>query len=864
MKKSTILAVDDTLINLELISAVFDDDNFKVLTATNGTDALRIIEDTPPDLILLDVIMPNIDGFKLCEIIKSKKETKDIPIIFITALTNPKNIVKAFKAGAVDYVAKPFNESELKARVVTHLDLLNSKRKLKTELQLRKIIEKELRKSEEHLLLAQKAGKTGTWEWNIKKDKIFWSEMTYEIFGIEQIRKYITLDKYLSFIHPDDKDRIIDELYLAKRNKQLKHKTEYRIIKETGEIRWIEEISEITINKEDSVSKKIGIIRDITEQKKQTADLEKLSTAVHQSADTIVFTNIDGDIEYANPKFTELTGYSIEEVLGENPRVLKSGEQSDEFYKEMWKTISSGKAWRGEFHNKTKDGRLFWEKATITPIKNEKNEITNYLAVKEDITLNKKLEEELIQTKNFAENLIDTANALIVSLNTQGEIIIFNKHAENLTGYSKSEVIGKNWFDIFIQEKDKPVISEIFINVLEKMPKVSSYENEILTKDGEEIDISWSNNVTYNSENNITGVLSIGRDITEQNLMQEALIDQNKKLFIAKKQAEENELNFKTIFNKSRDLIFITSFSGEIINVNNGAYSLLGYKKEELIGLNISILKSPQFMINRNNILKTLKKEQTIIFETENISKTGEIISLEVNSTIIKYYGREVILSAGRDIRERKNSQKKLLSAIIETEEKERERIAQDLHDGLGPLMSTIKLYVQWLAKPDSKADKTELAGKAEKTVEEAYKSLRNISNNLSPHILKNFGLISAVKSFIDRIKDISDIKIEFTTNIIGRFDSIKETIIYRILTEAINNTLKHADATQIKIKINNENSKITTFYTDNGIGFDVSRVIDQKKGLGLFNIKNRLKSIGGNIEIISGENKGTKIVIEV
>jgi len=135
-------------------------------------------------------------------------------------------------------------------------------------------------------------------------------------------------------------------------------------------------------------------IRDITERKRAEDQLRQLSRAVEQSPASIVITNPAGDIEYANPKFFEITGYTLAEVLGKNPRVLKSGEKNPESYRELWQTIASGKEWRGEFHNKKKNGQLYWESASISPIRDVAGGITHYLAVKEDITARKQTEAE--------------------------------------------------------------------------------------------------------------------------------------------------------------------------------------------------------------------------------------------------------------------------------------------------------------------------------------------------------------------------------------------------------------------------------------------------------------------------------------
>lgn len=139
-------------------------------------------------------------------------------------------------------------------------------------------------------------------------------------------------------------------------------------------------------------------------EEKKTAEFNlKLSKATEQSPVTIVITNTDGNIEYINPKFTAVTGYSYKEVLGKNPRVLKSGEHDKAFYEHLWKTILSGKEWKGELHNKKKNGELYWESALISPIFNDAGEITHFVGVKEDITEKKKMVTDLIRAKENAE-----------------------------------------------------------------------------------------------------------------------------------------------------------------------------------------------------------------------------------------------------------------------------------------------------------------------------------------------------------------------------------------------------------------------------------------------------------------------------
>ena len=140
-----------------------------------------------------------------------------------------------------------------------------------------------------------------------------------------------------------------------------------------------------------------GIGIDISRQKAAEESLRRLSQAVEQSPVNVIITDLEGNIEYVNRKFCQLTGYTPAEVLGKNPRILKSGHTSDEEYASLWKTITAGGQWSGEFLNKAKDGSLFWERALITSIKDEAGRIEHFFAVKEDVTKSKEIDDKLHQ-----------------------------------------------------------------------------------------------------------------------------------------------------------------------------------------------------------------------------------------------------------------------------------------------------------------------------------------------------------------------------------------------------------------------------------------------------------------------------------
>jgi PAS domain S-box-containing protein len=188
-----------------------------------------------------------------------------------------------------------------------------------------------------------------------------------------------------------------------------------------GRRRLIMWSSTVLLDQDGAVEFVIATGNDMTNRKRIEENLVKLSRAVEQSPASVVITDVGGDIEYVNPQFVRLTGYRAEEVLGRNPRILKSGKHSPTFYQKLWGTIVSGKEWRGEFYNVKKTGEFYWEAASISPIKNDEGVITHFVAVKEDITERKAAEEALRNVRDDLDRRVKERTAELASKNEELE-----------------------------------------------------------------------------------------------------------------------------------------------------------------------------------------------------------------------------------------------------------------------------------------------------------------------------------------------------------------------------------------------------------------------------------------------------------
>jgi signal transduction histidine kinase len=209
----------------------------------------------------------------------------------------------------------------------------------------------------------------------------------------------------------------------------------------------------------------------------------------------------------------------------------------------------------------------------------------------------------------------------------------------------------------------------------------------------------------------------------------------------------------------------------------------------------------------------------------------------------------------------RKQNEARILSAILKTEEKERQNFAKELHDGLGPLLSSAKMTISAVGKEGDVNNK--FLGKAEKLIDESILSLKEISNKLSPHILNNFGLLKAVRSFIKNLGIMETPLIHLNSNLDGtRYSYNLEVVMYRVICELITNSLKHANAKNIYIDLFADNNELSLKYMDDGIGFNTETLDKEQTGMGYSNINSRIRSLNGTFNIFSVPNEGITVTI--
>ncbi|MEI6765160.1 MAG: PAS domain S-box protein [Bacteroidota bacterium] len=341
-------------------------------------------------------------------------------------------------------------------------------------------------------------------------------------------------------------------------------------------------------------------------------------------------------------------------------------------------------------------------------------------------------------------------------------------------------------------------------------------------------------------------------DITISVLIIASLIYLNrilKSIRAADNERYESEIRFRTLFNNSSDELFLADLDGNFLEVNKEVCNRLGYKREELLKMNFADIKTPRYVNQVRENIEMIIQNGTHIYESEHLTKEKKILSLEMSSRIIRYKAQKIIFTIARDITERKEFERKVLSAVIEAEERERKRFAKELHDGLGPLLSTVKIYLNEIYSEDIEPDeKSNLIKYTNELLDDAVSNIRTISDNLMPTVITDHGLIKAIESFAKKINLAGKIHFTFShTGFTSKLDINLEMVLYRITEELINNTLKHAGAVNAAASIEVNGKKLVLNYSDDGVGCIVNELLlNSREGMGIKNIISRSKTING------------------
>lgn len=271
----------------------------------------------------------------------------------------------------------------------------------------------------------------------------------------------------------------------------------------------------------DLLEAKRGLDREIEMRRLREDELRKLSRAVEHSPVSIIITDVRGEFEYVNPKFTEITGYALEELRGKTPRILSSGKTSAAVYEELWATISAGGEWHGEMQNRKKNGELYWDYAAISPVFGPQGEITHFVSIQEEITARKQTAEHMLQQRQFSDEIINSLPGIFYMLDQAGRFVRVNPQFVEVSGYSQHELDRMSALDLF-EGSDQQLIAERMQQVFATGD--AHAEAELIVKSGRKIPYYFTGHrTTFDGQMYLVGM---GADMTKRRELEQELVRQ--------------------------------------------------------------------------------------------------------------------------------------------------------------------------------------------------------------------------------------------------------------------------------------------------------------------------------------------------
>ncbi|MGZ4817008.1 MAG: PAS domain S-box protein [Terriglobales bacterium] len=427
---------DDFLLLRQLLKKTVGD--AEVERAATADAAFEMARDERDDLCFLDYRLGEKDGLEVLR--ELKKRGLAVPVIFLTGQGDEEVAVRAMKAGATDYLLKSkLTVPSLEAAVRYALALRAKEDAVRTarralhasEQRFRALVEN----SSDAIVLLDAEGIILYTSQSMRSFLGYAPEELVETSVFEQL-------------HPDDRACVRETFLAMLQTPGLPCRLEYRCLHKNGELRYLEAV---WVNRlaEPAVGAVVINERDITKRKRAEEALHKLSRAVEHSADIVVMTDPQGVIEYVNPAFETLTGYTRQEAIGRTPRILKSGRQDAEFYRKMWGTLLQGKVFRDVLINRKKNGELYWTEKTVTPIVDERGEVRNFISNDRDITERRALEQQLLQSQKMdavgqlAGGVAHDFNNLLMVISSYAELLSDSICATNAKAHHQAQEILK-------------------------------------------------------------------------------------------------------------------------------------------------------------------------------------------------------------------------------------------------------------------------------------------------------------------------------------------------------------------------------------------------------------------------------------
>jgi PAS domain S-box-containing protein len=516
----------------------------------------------------------------------------------------------------------------------------------------------------------------------------------------------------------------------------------------------------------------------ITQRKQDEETLRLQHAALEAAANAIVFTDPSGNVLWVNAAFTALTGYTAQDILGKNPRLLKSGQQDEAFYRNLWQTISVGQVWRGELTNRRKDGSLYEEEMTITPLRNAEGGITRYIAIKQDISGRERAEEAMQESKQIMDEIINTIPVRVFWKDKNLVYLGCNAAFARDAGFANpKDIIGKNDNQMGWRAQaekyrgdDRQVIESGCSKLLIEEPQT--------TPEGDIITLLSSKIPLRNSKGEISGVIGTYLDITTRKQTENAL--------------RASEEKFRSLFESSRDaIVTIEPPSWRFTSGNPAAVKMLGAKNEEEFILHGIGDLSPDLQPDgrtsagkAKEIIETILREGSHFFEWTYRRLGGEEFRADVLVTRMEQVGKVILQGTVRDITERKRAEVELENLHKQLMESSRlagmSEIATNVLHNVGNALNSVNVSTDLIVDSVKKSKASSLARVVLLLQEHAHDlgpfltkdpngrhvaaHLARLSEHLAAEEAKITGELDSLRRNVEHIKEIVAMQQNYAT----------------------------------------------------------------------------------------------------
>ena len=555
-----ILLVEDSELDAALLLRNIEKAGFSVVSRRVDTiDEMRAaLYDSRWDIILSDYVLPTCDAPSALEALKMTG--MDIPFIVVSGVVADDVAIATMRLGAQDYIPKT-DFGRLVPAIQREISEARRRRQYAVlEVRAGAIMEA----AQEAIIMMDPAGLITFW--NPASERIL-GYPAREALGQDLHRLLAPAAYHAAFKQALPRFQRTGEGEVLAGTRDLS-----AVRKDGTQITVSLSLSSVALN---GGWYAIGIIQDVTEQRRSEEQLRVLSRGIDFSPASIVITDPHGNIVYVNRKFVEVSGYAASDVMGQNPRILKSNDKSQAEYGMLWSTISGGGTWFGEFHNRKKNGELYWETASISPVYDAHGQITHYIAVKEDITQRKQIQDALTESEERYRAIFDQSveGIYLVDIETR-KVVQANQTCSGLLGYDDGELVGRSIYDIVAGPREG--IDER-ICALIKDRTIMQSDRTYLRKDGPPFPVRASATVVTFA--NRSAICTVFNDVTEQKQQVETL--------------KESEERFRLISENVADIIILFETTGECVYASPSV-SALGHDPSTLIGRSIFSLIHPE------------------------------------------------------------------------------------------------------------------------------------------------------------------------------------------------------------------------------------------------------------------------------